>query len=70
MTYDTLSTAPNWIQSWQAELGCPQRPRIPCDPFSPFRTADGSCNNLNNPEWGMSFTPQERYLQAEYDDSE
>ena len=24
----------------------------PCDPVNPWRMADGSCNNLDNPLWG------------------
>ena len=31
-----------------------------------FRTADGSCNNLNNPTWGMAGALQKRYLPAAY----
>lgn len=29
---------------------------------SPFRSADGSCNNLNHPDWGRSFIPFKRYI--------
>ncbi|XP_071090965.1 salivary peroxidase/catechol oxidase-like [Haliotis cracherodii] len=39
-----------------------------CDNSSIYRTADGSCNNLNNPTWGMSNTPQRRYLIPQYND--
>lgn len=39
-----------------------------CDNSSIYRTADGSCNNLNNPTWGMSNTPQRRYLMPQYND--
>ncbi|KAL3854991.1 hypothetical protein ACJMK2_014223 [Sinanodonta woodiana] len=35
---------------------------------SVYRTLDGSCNNLNHPEWGMAFRPQRRLLNPEYDD--
>ncbi|KAL3854992.1 hypothetical protein ACJMK2_014224 [Sinanodonta woodiana] len=35
---------------------------------SAYRTLDGSCNNLNHPEWGMAFRPQRRLLNPEYDD--
>lgn len=35
---------------------------------SPYRTLDGSCNNVNNPDWGMSGRPQLRLLPPDYDD--
>lgn len=39
-----------------------------CDPQSPYRTIDGSCNNLNNITMGKSFIPLSRYLQSDYAD--
>ncbi|KAK3577817.1 hypothetical protein CHS0354_028872 [Potamilus streckersoni] len=35
---------------------------------SVYRTLDGSCNNLDHPEWGMAFRPQRRLLNPEYND--
>ncbi|XP_021355680.1 myeloperoxidase-like isoform X2 [Mizuhopecten yessoensis] len=34
---------------------------------SEYRTINGSCNNIDNPLWGVTFTAQIRILQAEYD---
>ena len=39
-----------------------------CDPDFPYRTFDGSCNNLNQTWWGKAGTPFKRLLPAEYDD--
>ena len=33
-----------------------------------YRSADGSCNNLNNPSWGSSFMPFLRFLPPDYSD--
>jgi hypothetical protein len=35
---------------------------------SPYRTFDGSCNNLYNTQWGKTRTPQRRSLPANYSD--
>lgn len=32
-----------------------------------YRSIDGSCNNFAEPMWGMSYTPFERLLNAEYE---
>lgn len=46
---------------------CP--PQVTCgNTGSRFRTADGSCNNVRNPEFGMSNTPAQRILPPTYDD--
>ena len=41
-----------------------------CDPFSPFRTVDGSCNNLKRPMWGKSMRALKRALEPDYADGE
>ncbi|CAL4125597.1 unnamed protein product, partial [Meganyctiphanes norvegica] len=40
---------------------CPEKPKCQ-NPYSKFRTADGSCNNIRNPDWGMSQTALRRLL--------
>ena len=44
---------------------CAAAPR--CNPGSVYRSADGSCNNLNNPAWGMSRTALQRILAPAYE---
>ncbi|CAG2189729.1 PXDN [Mytilus edulis] len=39
-----------------------------CSSNDRYRTADGSCNNFNNPLWGASITNQARFLSPSYDD--
>ncbi|XP_053381924.1 thyroid peroxidase-like [Mercenaria mercenaria] len=38
-----------------------------CDFYSKYRTINGSCNNKDNPRWGMTGTIQERILKSDYD---
>ena len=44
--------------------------RSRCRKSSPYRTIDGSCNNLKHPLWGRSMTPLTRFLDPDYCDSE
>ncbi|XP_053385647.1 lactoperoxidase-like [Mercenaria mercenaria] len=37
-----------------------------CDFYSKYRTMNGSCNNKDNPRWGMAGMIQERILTSEY----
>ncbi|ELU17892.1 hypothetical protein CAPTEDRAFT_214208 [Capitella teleta] len=39
-----------------------------CHPYHPYRTYDGSCNNLDRPLWGKSMRALARFLPAEYSD--
>ncbi|UYV64038.1 HPX2 [Cordylochernes scorpioides] len=47
---------------------CQSRSQITCNANSKYRTADGSCNNLNNPTWGRESTCFIRILPAMYSD--
>ena len=41
---------------------------IQCQKKSKYRTADGSCNNLQNKRWGQSGQTQPRWLPNDYSD--
>ncbi|CAN8025235.1 unnamed protein product, partial [Ixodes persulcatus] len=43
-------------------------PAISCNATYPYRTADGSCNNLAYPDWGRSASCMRRILQPDYAD--
>ena len=47
---------------------CPWTPAPSCiaESQSKFRTIDGSCNNLNETNYGRAATPFQRILDAEY----
>ena len=40
----------------------------PCEAYHPYRAADGSCNNLENPLWGAANTAFQRSLLPQYSD--
>ena len=48
---------------------CPFNKTIRCDTAFPYRTLDGSCNNLRNLWWGQAETPYKRLLEPDYADS-
>lgn len=45
---------------------CPWTPAPTCDPNQVFRSVDGSCNNVANPNFGRAGTPYQRILLPEY----
>jgi len=45
---------------------CPWEPAPTCNPNLKFRSFDGSCNNLKNPNFGRTGTPYQRILLPEY----
>ena len=46
-----------------------QSQKINCDRTTPFRTIDGTCNNLQNPTFGAVNTQFNRLIAADYGDS-
>ncbi|XP_033762656.1 uncharacterized protein LOC117344118 [Pecten maximus] len=62
-----LRDDPEFAQAFNARIGkCPFKPVTPCNHYDHYRTADGSCNNLQNREWGKSNTNQLRFLKPVY----
>lgn len=45
-----------------------QRKPLACDANARYRTIDGTCNNLQNPYWGASYTVFDRLVPAVYED--
>ncbi|CAG9762637.1 unnamed protein product [Ceutorhynchus assimilis] len=43
-------------------------PPSPCNNASKYRSLDGTCNNLEHPKWGASYTIYTRLLPANYAD--
>ncbi|XP_071089127.1 myeloperoxidase-like [Haliotis cracherodii] len=50
------------------KLECDSSLVEPCNASSPYRTANGSCNNLEHTTWGKAFIPMRRWLDPAYDD--
>ena len=46
--------------------GCPVLPTCTSPTINRYRTADGSCNNVDNPGWGQAGRPQARLKHAAY----
>ncbi|KAK3887752.1 hypothetical protein Pcinc_008156 [Petrolisthes cinctipes] len=72
ITRETSSFDSRWIGDLSSSPYCDQerlRPRpSPCNPTHPYRSVDGTCNNIDNPNWGASFTPFRRAMPPEYGD--
>ena len=47
---------------------CDRRELIHCDKDAPYRTPDGTCNNLHDILQGAAATPQSRFLEPTYGD--
>ena len=43
-------------------------PIVTCNPNDKYRTFNGSCNNLQNPNWGAALTPFYRLMNADFND--
>ena len=51
---NSLSSLINSDTSPSLKAECPWKEEPTCNPDEEFRTFDGSCNNLENPNWGMA----------------
>jgi len=47
---------------------CPKEDYLDCNPKYPFRSINGSCNNLIYKWWGEKESPKKRLLPPDYDD--
>lgn len=66
-TLSRLTSRPPESEEQDPEaLGCGTPPAYCSD--TPYRSYDGSCNNLKNPVWGMPNTPYNRMLPPNYGD--
>lgn len=50
------------------EAHCPVVPQVPCNPRTPYRSYDGTCNNLENPLFGSAMSCVVRLLKPQYED--
>ena len=49
-----------------ALAGCQIADFLDCDSEAKYRTADGNCNNLENPDWGQAGSAQIRLVSSAY----
>ncbi|XP_055952428.1 peroxidase-like [Argiope bruennichi] len=71
------TTTNNTDEYWNFEASIPEDPHhclseetSSCDPSDPYRTIDGSCNNLIHPTWGAVNDCYFRYQPPSYGDFE
>jgi len=55
------------IEIDDTESDCPEAP-ADCDALYPFRTIDGTCNNLKQTRWGEAERVQNRIVPSAYED--
>ena len=68
MSLHELKSHPTLSKIWHSKVSHVCNYRMPKCVKSLYRTADGSCNNLAHPTWGMSHRDQKRYLPSAYED--
>jgi hypothetical protein len=61
------SSFPQYAQLQASGTICPAQPAGPCGK-SKYRTLDGTCNNLENPAWGVANSKYARLLTPKYAD--
>ncbi|XP_060072548.1 peroxidase-like protein [Ylistrum balloti] len=69
VSWIVILKSPILLMEWRTRIApiCSISP-VRCDPFTPYRTIEGQCNNLNFPLWGSKMSPQERLIRPFYDD--
>jgi hypothetical protein len=67
-TRGRVGRGPSIEADWLPPEACADAANSPCL-FSPFRSADGSCNNMLHPfTWGVALRPYRRSLPPDYAD--
>lgn len=67
-TIKHVGRGPSIEADWFPLEVCADAATSPC-PSSPFRSADGSCNNILHPfTWGVALRPYRRSLPPDYAD--
>lgn len=63
-----MGKGPSVEADWMPSEACADAATSACLP-TPFRSADGSCNNLLHPfKWGVALRPFRRILRPDYAD--
>lgn len=47
---------------------CDETSAKPLCEYTPYRSSNGTCNNLENPDWGATFSPFRRLAPPSYGD--